>query len=356
VGRSLTMTKQRTVPNQQHLHTIGRKSYSGFDWHHHRCDGSSIFYVGGRAVNRIFFTLKAAAFAAVLIAAPAGADEAPQVKSVRHVERAAPARAAPSPVSTPARPNWTGGQIGGQGGVAQMAQGFAEPGAHLYPTCGIFGSFPGSYCVETPFSFNGNKTGATGGGFLGYRIQFGTVVAGIEGDINAKSASSSYSLTDSNAYRTETFFGTAKQGGDSSIRGRFGFLITPWVLAYGTVGAAFGNASGSFNYSGHEIGCRFGELCVYGGCPTMRPCASAIGGGSWSTTRAGAMGGAGIETMITPLLTLRLEYRYTDLGSFAESVPLHAVCSTTCSSPSSSATINLHPTFQAVTVGVGYNF
>ena len=45
------------------------------------------------------------------------------------------------------------------------------------PLCG----FPG-LCSETPFSFTGNKTSATGGGFVGYRIQFGTMVVGIEGD------------------------------------------------------------------------------------------------------------------------------------------------------------------------------
>jgi outer membrane immunogenic protein len=223
-----------------------------------------------------------------------------------------------------------------------MAQGFAEPGSHLYPdSCGSF--FPGSYCVETPFSFNGNKTSATGGGFLGYRIQFGTVVAGIEGDINAKSGSNSFAMTDSNRFRTESFYGTAKQGGDGSIRGRIGYLVTPWTMIYGTGGVAFGNVSGSFSYSAHEID----SCCSH---------ASVAGGGSWSTTRAGATGGGGVETFITQALTLRLEYRYTDLGTFSETVPLHTVCANVCASPSSAASISLHPTFQTVTVGIGYNF
>jgi opacity protein-like surface antigen len=82
----------------------------------------------------------------------------------------------------------------------------------------------------------------------------------------------------------------------------------------------------------------------------------AIGGGSWSATRTGATGGGGIETLITQALTLRLEYRYTDLGRFSENVGLNTFCDTTCRSPSSNALINLHPTFQAVTVGIGYNF
>jgi outer membrane immunogenic protein len=273
-----------------------------------------------------------------------------------------------------------------------MAQGFAEPGSHLYPMCGgppnsppppptttttttshdvsiatptststmttsmttttsssstttlVAPHFPGSYCMETPFSFNGNKTSATGGGFLGYRVQFGTVVAGIEGDINAKSGSASFAVTDSNGYRSESFYGTAKQGADGSIRGRVGYLVTPWTMVYGTAGVAFGSVSGSFSYSAREID----SSCL--------GCASVTGGGSWSTTRTGVTGGGGIETLIAPALTLRLEYRFTDLGNFSENVPLRTVCGVTCSSPSSNALINLHPTFQTVTVGVGYNF
>jgi outer membrane immunogenic protein len=284
----------------------------------------------------------AAVFGAALAVAPAFADEAPaEPKPVRHVERAAPVRAAPVRAApAPANPSWTGTQVGGQGGVSPMSQGFAEPGSHLFPT-GCLG-LSSSLCAETPFNFTGTNTTATGGGFVGYRIQFGTMVAGIEGDANAKSASSSYTFSDSNTYRAETFTGSVKQGADGSIRGRFGFLVTPWVLTYGTVGVAFGSVSGSYGYSAHEIdGLGF---------------ASATGGGSWSTTRTGLTGGAGIEALITQQLALRLEYRYTDLGRFSETVPISTICAGTCSSPSTGASISLHPTFQAVRLGLGYNF
>jgi outer membrane immunogenic protein len=284
-----------------------------------------------------------AVFGAVAVIAPAFADEAPpEPKPVRHVERAAPVHVAPAPrpAPAPANPSWTGAQVGGQGGVAPMAQGFAEPGAYLFPaSCAVASDPP--LCNETPFSFSGTNTTATGGGFVGYRIQMGTMVVGVEGDANAKSASSSYTYSDSNSYRAETFTGTVKQGADGSIRGRFGFLVTPWVLVYGTGGVAFGSVSGSFGYSAHEID---------GGA------AYATGGGSWTTTRSGATGGAGIEAMITQALALRLEYRYTDLGRFNEVTPISTVCAGTCSSPSSGATVSLHPTFQAVRVGLGYNF
>ncbi len=280
-----------------------------------------------------------AVFGAVTLIAPAFADEAPPepVKHVRHVEHAAPVHVAPvRSAPAQANPSWTGAQVGGQGGVSPMAQGFAEPGSHLYPfVCGS------SLCSETPFSFSGNNTTATGGAFIGYRIQFGTMVAGIEGDANAKSASSSYTFADSNSFRNETFSGSVKQGADGSIRGRFGFLVTPWVLVYGTGGVAFGSVSGSYGYTANTFAC----------------CGSVTGGGSWSTTRSGATGGGGIEALITQQLTLRLEYRYTDLGRFSEAVPLSTVCAVgLCSSPTSGASISLHPTFQAVRVGLGYNF
>jgi outer membrane immunogenic protein len=272
-----------------------------------------------------------------MVAAPAFADEAPEVKHVRHVEHAAPARAAPAP----AQPSWTGAQIGGQGGAAPQAQGFAEPGAHLFPAgCPGVG---GSECYETPFSFSGNRNvSATGGALLGYRWQFGTAVLGIEADGNAKGgSSSSYNFYDTNPYRAESFYGSVNQSWDASIRGRAGFLATPTTLVYGTAGIAFGSVSGSFAYSASEIG---------GG-------ASATGGGSWSTTRSGLTGGAGVETMLSQAWTLRLEYRYTDLGRFSETVPISTICPVgTCSSPSAGAQINLHPTFQAIRIGVGYGF
>jgi outer membrane immunogenic protein len=280
----------------------------------------------------------AAVLAAVVIAAPAFADEAPptEVHHARHVESAAPA-AKPAPAPTP---SWTGTQVGGQGGISPMAQGFAEPGAYLFPlACG-----PGALCEETPFSFSGNHTSATGGGFLGYRIQFGTIVVGLEGDANAKGGSASYNFYDTNAFRSEAFAGSVSQSWDASIRARAGFLVTPTTLAYATIGGAFGSVSGTFAYSAHETGC------------LIAACASAVGGGSWSSNRSGLTGGAGVETMVTQALTVRLEYRYTDLGRFNEVVGINTVCAGVCSSPSSNALVSLHPTFQAVRVGVAYGF
>ena len=221
-----------------------------------------------------------------------------------------------------------------------MAQGFAEPGAHLYPDCTIF---PTSYCIETPFSFTGHKTSATGGGFIGYRAQMGSVVVGAELDANYKSGSSSASLTDSNLYRVETFNGTLKQTGDGSLRLRAGILVTPWTLVYATGGGSLGNIGGSFNYAAREI-------------DTCAPCASANATQTWNDVRAGWTAGGGVEFLVLPNVTLRVEYRYTDFGYYQKYVPVATNCAFTCTSPASNAVIDLHPTFNAVRAGVALNF
>ena len=306
----------------------------------------------------------AAVIGAVLIAAPVIADEAPEVRPVRHarpVERAqvqAPARAVPVQQA-----NWTGGQVGGQGGVSSMAQGFAEPGAHLFPDSGSDSTcfdFP-HYCVETPFAFTGHNTSATGGGFIGYRAQLGWWVIGAELDANYKSGSSSAALVDANAFRSESFYGTLKQTGDASLRLRAGVLVTPWTLIYATGGGAVGDISGSFAYAAHQnpagvlpCGSSSSEVVAFG-------CASVTGGQSWSDVRTGWTAGGGIEYLILPNVTLRVEYRYTDFGFYQKYIPLSThncsfVGSTGCTAPTSNAVIDLHPTFNAVRAGVALNF
>jgi outer membrane immunogenic protein len=73
-----------------------------------------------------------------------------------------------------------------------------------------------------------------------------------------------------------------------------------------------------------------------------------------STSRAGG----GVEAIIGAGLTLRLEYRYTDLGSYSKSLPLVTTCpGGVCpNSPSYGSIVNLHPTNNAVRVGLGVNF
>src|SRR5262249_39139611 len=123
---------------------------------------------------------------------------------------------------------------------------------YLCPT-----AFPfGVSCFESPFSFGGHPTSYTVGPFLGYRWQFGNTVFGVEGDWSWKKGENT-ALVDIPRvcfdagcanYRTDTKYGSVKQTWDSSFRLRYGWLVTPDTLLYGTAGVAIGQISGSFSY------------------------------------------------------------------------------------------------------------
>ena len=89
------------------------------------------------------------------------------------------------------------------------------------------------------------------------------------------------------AFRTENFYGQSIQTWDASIRARFGTLVTPSVLVYGTGGVAFGEVKGSYSYNAiNQYFTDFGLL-------DLTHLASASG--SWSETRVGWTGGAGVR-------------------------------------------------------------
>jgi outer membrane immunogenic protein len=193
---------------------------------------------------------------------------------------------------------------------------------------------------------------------LGYNLQYGSYVIGLEGDAawkNGQSTNNLFATTTAPyagvvvpALRTESFNGTLKQTWDSSLRARAGFLYTPWTLVYATGGLAFGEVSGSFGYS---------AMITY---PVGAGTTATSGGMSWSDTRVGWTAGGGVETEVAPGWKVRAEYRYTDLGIYSKNIPLAFSCTgSVCSTQSiisTNAQVNLHPTFQTIRVGLGFNF
>jgi outer membrane immunogenic protein len=244
-----------------------------------------------------------------------------------------PKQAGPAAAMTTTSTNWTGGQFGGNGGGSSLAQNFADPGSFLCPS-------PGP-CVETPFSFSDHPTKFTAGGFIGYRVQLGNIVIGIEGDLSGKSGESSYTQSGfAVGGASETFHGKVKQGWDGSVRGRIGTLLGPNVLLYTTAGVALSEISGSFSFNS-----------VLGGD-------TVYGSKSWSDVKAGYTVGTGIEMRIVKGLTARVEYRYTDFGSQTTYVPLFntgggcggvSVCG-------SLAKIDTDTAFHTVRLGIGFDF
>lgn len=257
--------------------------------------------------------------------------------------------------------------MGGSNGASSVNNNFVEPGAYVCPT-----AFPfGVSCFESPFAFRGHPVSYTVGPFLGYRWQFGNTVFGIEGDWSWKKAENTALVSlpfvcfDAGCanYRSDTKFGSIKQTWDSSLRLRYGLLVTPDTLVYGTAGVAIGQISGSFNFQGNlftTVAVPVFDVSGFfiGFRNVLTPGSTATASASWSDTRVGGTVGAGVETALWGGWKARLEYRYTDYGSYTKTVGVNTICvaATGCSAPSSSATINVRESFHTVRVGLGFDF
>jgi outer membrane immunogenic protein len=171
----------------------------------------------------------------------------------------APATYVPAPVPVM---NWTGFYIGANGGYAFGQSSWSDPVA------GNTGNF--------------NTSGFLAGGTVGANYQWGQFVLGLEGDfdwanINGTTFSTAGGCGFVGCETKADWFATA--------RGRAGYAFDR-VLLYGTGGAAFTNvqaAAGAFPFS--------------------------------SSSQVGWTAGAGIEYLITPNLTAKVEYLYADFGN-----------------------------------------
>ncbi len=133
--------------------------------------------------------------------------------------------------------------------------------------------------VEERFSYS--TSGFVGGGHAGFNWQSGNLVFGLESDIEGSGIEGSGhgNLGGRHKLRTDWL---------GSFRGRLGFAQDN-VLFYATGGFAYGGVSvtrtiAGVNYKASD---------------------------NW---RTGWTAGGGVEYAFTPTATVRLEYRYTDLG------------------------------------------
>lgn len=157
---------------------------------------------------------------------------------------------------------------------------------------------------------NFNANGFRGAVFAGYNHQVGqSFVVGLEGDLgwatNNKSTMNYLPGTVLGAPGTNTPLGdrlTISRGFDASIRGRVGYLVTPGWLAYATGGVAFQQET-------------IDVVCPGGGAGNSRWCI-ADRFAKPSTIHVGWTVGAGLEGKVTSNVTGRVEYRYSDLGTW----------------------------------------
>lgn len=154
------------------------------------------------------------------------------------------------------------------------------------------------------------RNGAEGGGQIGYNLQYGRFVVGGEADYAIADADASSRIagpTTGGGFQNS--YVSSKLDGLGTVRARFGYLVTPRVLFYGTGGYAYGdvkyrsdfaNAAGALAYTGAD---RYtaGGYTYGGGVEYAMPVSLNL---------------LGHQSAVT----LRAEYLYYDLGSKAVNV------------------------------------
>ncbi len=210
-------------------------------------------------------TFAALAASAVVLATSAGAAD------LGSPYRGGSMKDGPAPVAY-ARPfSWTGLYVG-----AQVGYGWGNTTAESGPLAGF------------NQTYDYNSTGALGGGHIGYNWQNQNLVFGIETDIEASGIGGGG--RGSLGFQHDTDINWV-----GSTRGRLGIAYDR-TLFYATAGWAYGDVKIDKGF------------------------------GSYSDIRSGWTAGAGVEHAYSDRMTLRLEYRYTDLGTTnASSAALNSI-------------------------------
>lgn len=195
--------------------------------------------------------------------------------------------------------SWTGFYLGAHGGYGSGGWDGSQiyTDAHMmpvwYPAGGAFDT--SSHTIDTKGGF--------GGGQIGFNVQSGAVVWGIEADASWSGIKGDTVLLPfpddpaaGTAYGTPAWGFAIENKWLATVRGRLGVTAGP-VLVYGTGGVAFGG----FDITHTVIGYPDPE-----GRTSRR-----------SDTKVGWTAGAGAEWMITPHWSLKAEYLYvkfSDVG------------------------------------------
>jgi outer membrane immunogenic protein len=161
-------------------------------------------------------------------------------------------------------------------------------------------------------SFGGNGAGVIGGGQIGYNLQISPAwVAGLETDFQGLSGSSNVTGGGGtiglpgfpgSGVTTNGITVTNQLDWMGTVRARFGYLVSPNLLVYGTGGLAYGDAKSSTGVSQ--------TLVAFAGVTPDYGSSASVSG-----ARAGWTAGGGLEWMIFPRWSVKAEYLHYDLGS-----------------------------------------
>lgn len=181
-------------------------------------------------------------------------------------------------------------------------------------------------------TLNNNPKGVLGGAQIGYNWQVGSLVTGLEADIQGSAihGSATGPLTFSDG--TPSTFGSRasdeKLSWFGTVRGRLGVTLTPELLLYGTGGLAYGQVQASATTNGG-----FGTAFISG----------------VSQLKAGWTAGGGAEWAFTRNWSAKVEYLFVDLGTVSSVAQPNFVSSTAVEN-----TWRVHDNI--VRVGVNYHF
>ena len=234
---------------------------------------------------------------------------------------------APTPPAPPAPvASWTGCYIGANAGwigsedryaLAPSGNYLIPPGFFAPPSATGTGDFPANRAALT-HSYSNDGGGALVGGQIGCNLQTGQFVFGFEADEQWTSMKNSFSasyaaftnvgnpLFTNNAHTEQA---SSSLEGLATVRGRIGYAWDRW-LVYATGGLAVGEIRSQTNVTFATTGNLF---AVYDGATHI---------GSVITTRIGWAVGGGAEYAIASHWSVKAEFLYIDLGTYAYSSPL----------------------------------
>lgn len=278
----------------------------------------------------------------------------------------APAMAADMPLKAPAMApvifSWTGFYIGGNLGYSwgRGDTDFTETtsgtrSSQVFRTAGPTPVGPPTVVTLANVTAGGSGraeiNGVIGGGQIGYNWQNGSMVYGIETDLDATGERGDTTVCLTAGCPVGDIFGSAsyRLRWLSTLRGRIGVTVTPRVLLYATGGLAAGEVDSTF--SGGLVGGPFTTV-------TANP------------LKVGFAVGGGVEGALDNNWSAKLEALWVDLGSYdtafagvtnttvtnALNTPQQGFNTVTTTTTSTSGNFHTHVTDLIVRVGLNYRF
>lgn len=239
----------------------------------------------------------------------------------------------PPPVAlTPT--TWTGAYVGANGGYGRQDGSLVN----LFTNDAVGTSLGDSTTASRGTIGDLDADGWFGGLQAGYNWQAGTLVFGVEADIQG---------ADLNGDRAGRF---TNPNGTIAIDGTASLNIDWFGTVRGRLGAAFGKtliyATGGFAYGEAEYRLDAIEVPPVGDFRTSLK----------ADARTGYVLGGGIEHIFGPNWTIKTEYQYIDLGQAEASAPVVFIATGAPRVPSETATSDMDVDFHTVRIGINYKF